>query len=80
MAITSKEIQSAYKKRMYEAGYKQMQIWVPRGSEGKAVKMERKLFVKRLESLTAGWSKTKLNRLFKDVLYYITEKLKKEEI
>jgi len=78
MTLKNKENQAAYKKRMYEAGYKQMQVWVPRDSEGKGVKLERKLFLKRIEALTAGWSKSKLKRLFKDVLNYITEKISKE--
>ena len=65
---------------MYEAGYKQMQIWVPRESESKTAKMERKMFLRRLESLTPGWSRAKLSRLFKDVLRYVTEKIKEEDL
>ena len=80
MPMTNKELQSAYKKRMSEAGYKQMQIWVPRESEGEAVKLERKMFAKRIELLTAGWSKTKISRLLKDVLHYAMDKIKKEDI
>jgi len=80
MALKNKELQANYRKRMYESGYKQMQVWVPRDSEGKSVKLERKLFIKRIESLTVGWSKSKLNRLFREVLNYISEKINKEEI
>ena len=80
MPLTNKEYQAAYKRRMYEAGYKQMQIWVPKKTEGKAVKIERKIFMKRLESLTAGWSNAKLNKLLKNVLNYISDKIKKEDI
>ena len=80
MAKTRKERQKEYRDRLYDAGYKQMLIWVPRESEGKAVKLERKMFIKRIESLTAGWSKTKLSRFFKDVLSYISEKIKQEDV
>ena len=80
MSMTNKEYQAAYKQRMYEAGYKQVQVWVPKGSEGKAVKLERKMFMKQIEALTAGWSKSKLSRLLKDVLKYITERIKQEDI
>ena len=76
MAMTSNEKQEAYRNRMYEAGYKQMRVWVPRGSEGKTAKMERKMFMVRLEALTAGWSKAKLSRFFSEVLKVIKGKIK----
>ena len=79
MPLSNKGRQAAYKKRMNEAGYKQMQVWVPIKSESKTVKMERKIFIKRVESLTVGWTKARLNRLFKDVIKYISVKIKKEE-
>ena len=79
MAMTSKEKSAAYNARMYAAGYKQMRVWVPRESEGKTVKLERKMFLSRLEALTAGWSKTRLNRFFRDALKIMTEKIKEEE-
>ena len=80
MAKTGKERLKEYRERLYSAGYKQVIIWVPKDSEGKAVKMERKMFLKRIESLTIGWSRAKLNRLFKDVIKHISEKIKKEGI
>jgi hypothetical protein len=76
MAMTPKERDEAYRSRMYDAGYKQMRIWVPRESEGKAVKMERKMFVARLEELTAGWSKARLSKLFSGTLKIIKERIK----
>ena len=74
--MTNREIQEAYKSRMYAAGYKQIQVWVPRNSEGKSVKMERRAFVAKLDELTTGWSKAKLSRFFADVLKIITKKIK----
>jgi len=79
MAMSNSEKQAAYKKNMQEAGYKRIQIWVPKDSEGKAEKLERDKFIKKIDLLTAGWSKTKLNRLFKDVLKYISEKTRQED-
>ena len=78
--MANRENQAAYKKRMYEAGYRQVQVWVPKESEGKTVKLERRRFVKKIELLTIGWSKTKLHRLFNDVIKYITEKIVQEDI
>ena len=80
MSLTNNEKQKAYRKRMREDGYKLMQIWVPKESENKTVKIERKMFMKRVELLTIGWSKTKLSRLFKDVLNYISEKISKGDV
>ena len=79
MALTNKEKSDAYRKRMYADGYRQMQIWVPRESEGKTAKLERKMFMKRLEALTAGWSKAKLSRFFSDVLKIVKTKIKEDE-
>ena len=76
MAKTHKESQKEYRDRMYESGYKQVQIWVPKESEGKKVKLERRMFAKQMDSLTIGWSKTRLSKLFKDVLNYVAEKIR----
>jgi len=78
MAMTSKEKNEAYRNRLYEAGYKQMRIWVPRESEGKTTKMERTMFIRRIEALTAGWSDKKLSKFFSDVLKIVKEKIKEE--
>ena len=80
MAMTSKEKNEAWRTRMYEAGYKQVRIWVPRESEGKTARMERKMFMVRLQALTVGWSKTKLSKLFSSVLKIIKDKTKEEEL
>ena len=80
MARSDKERQALRREKMRLAGYKQVLVWVPKESEGKAIKQDRKLFLKHIESLTIGWSKTKLNRLFRDVIKFITEKIKREDI
>jgi len=76
--MTNREKQAAYRERMYEAGYKQILIWVPRDSENKAVKMDRKDFMYKLEELTAGWSRAKLSRTFTEFLNII--KMKNREV
>ena len=78
MAKTGTERQEDYRNRMYEAGYKQMRIWVPRESEGKTEKLERKMFMTRLEALTAGWSKNKISKLLSELLKIVKEKIKEE--
>ena len=79
MPMTSKEKNAAYRSRMYAAGYKQMRIWVPRESEGKPAKLERKMFMAHLEALTAGWSTAKLSKLFSGILKTVKEKIKEDE-
>ena len=78
MAMTNKEKDQAYRERLYNAGYKQMRIWVPRNSEKEPIKTERRFFLKMLEALTAGWSKAKMSRLFSEILEAIKEKTKEE--
>ncbi|MDR2491031.1 MAG: hypothetical protein LBD20_06475 [Spirochaetaceae bacterium] len=82
MDITKKNrvAQKEYRERMYEKGYKQKRIWVPRESEGKAEQMKREAFLLRLEELTAGWSERRLSALFKKLLEYVemTEAMKKK--
>ena len=79
MAMTSKEKSQAYNTRMYAAGYKQMRIWVPRESEEETANMERKMFLVRLEALTAGWSKAKMAKFFSEELKLIKERIKEDE-
>jgi len=64
---------------MYDAGYKLMSIWVPKTSEGKAIKMERSIFLRRIEALTAGWPKKKLLIFFAEILEIVKEKIKEAE-
>jgi hypothetical protein len=76
MGMTNREIQEAYRERMYAAGYKQIRLWVPRDSEGKGVKTDRRAFIARLDTLTAGWSRTRLAQLFNELLAVIKMKTK----
>jgi hypothetical protein len=41
-------------------------------------KLERKMFLLRLEGLTAGWSKHKLSRLFSFLLKATKQKIKED--
>jgi len=79
MGMTNNEKAQAYRSRMYEAGFKQMRIWVPRESEGKAAKVDRKVFMAQIEALTAGWSERKLSDFFSETLTFIREKIKEEQ-
>jgi hypothetical protein len=72
--LTDREKQRAYRERKYAAGYKQIRLWVPRNSEGKDVKVFRKAFAARVEEATAGWSKAKLAKLFRELITIIKEK------
>jgi len=74
--MTNNELQEAYRERKYAAGYKQIRLWVPRNSEGRMVKMDRKAFMHKLEELTAGWNRTKLSQTFTELLKIITKKNK----
>ena len=76
MAKTNREKASDYRERMYDMGYKQMRIWVPRNSEKEPAKTERKIFLRRLEALTAGWSKYKLSELFSEILIIVQKRIK----
>jgi len=78
MAMTSKEKNLLYREKRYAAGYKQIRLWVPRGSEGKEVKLTREMFEAHLQALTAGWSKAKLSKLFSSILKSIKESEKEE--
>ena len=78
MAMTGNERVENYRAKMYEAGYKQKIVWVPMYSEGKKEKLERRMFLSRLEALTAGWSKTKLSNFFSRVLKLVKEMINEE--
>ena len=78
MATTVNERMRAFREKMYAAGYRQAQVWIPTKSEGKEAKMERRLFLRRLEALTIGWPKKKLSKFLSDVLKIIKEKIKEE--
>ena len=64
MAQTNTEHQRRFKERMYNAGFKQMQIWIHRKPEPNRLKMDRASFILKLDKLTAGWTETSLSRLF----------------
>ncbi|MDR2661843.1 MAG: hypothetical protein LBC31_02465 [Treponema sp.] len=74
--MTNTEKQEAYRNRKYAEGYKQVRLWVPRDSEGKDVKEVRRVFIARLDELTAGWSKTRISKLCKELLALIKTRSK----
>ena len=75
MAMTNNEKQEAYREKMYAEGYKQARIWIPRDSEGKDIKLQRKDFLRRIEALTYGMSKAKLSKIFSETLKIIKSKI-----
>jgi hypothetical protein len=64
LAYTNAENQRRFKERMYNAGFKQVQIWMQRKPEQNRLKMDRASFIVKLDKLTAGWTETTLSRLF----------------
>ena len=79
MRKTELQRQRERRARMYEAGYKQKNIWVPINSENESSKLERKIFMERITALTAGWSKPRLSKFFKEVLKIVNEKIKEDK-
>lgn len=64
MAYTNAENQRRFKERMYNAGFKQIQVWIHRKPEPTRLKMDRASFISKLDKLTAGWTETSLSCLF----------------
>ena len=79
MALSNKDYQRKFKDKMYAAGYKQMIVWVPRDSGKENKKIEQKIFIRRLTALTVGMSKTKLTRLYRDILVMVKDKKEEKE-
>jgi len=79
MAKTDVEKQRDRRARMYAAGYKQKNIWVPVNSEKEDANMEREAFTLRVTALTAGWPKRKISKLLKEVLEVMKLKIKEGE-
>ena len=78
MALTSKEKARAFKAKMYAAGYKQKQIWVPRQLGEKNGKITRNDFIRKLDELTADLSNKKQSDLFKELIRIIEQNRRKE--
>jgi hypothetical protein len=70
MSLTNTERQAVFKAKMYAAGYKQKQVWVPREDTGPdgGETMDRNGFIRKLDELTAGWSGAKLSELYKELV------------
>ena len=64
MPYTNQEKQRRFKEKMYEAGFKQMILWVKRKETRQTAKMTRREFVKSLNKLTYGWDEGSLTRLY----------------
>jgi hypothetical protein len=77
MAMNVKERSIRFRKKMYAAGFRQKQIWVPVKKEALTAKMLRKAFSEKLWELTAGWTRVRLSELF-NVLLKVIEKHAKE--
>jgi hypothetical protein len=67
-----KERQRRYRERMYDAGFKQVLVWVPEKVAGKF-----KSFIESLD-LTSKWSRKKLTGLL-DNLIQIVETTKEDK-
>jgi len=62
--LSNAEKQRKFKEKMYEAGFKQIVIWVKRKEARYVVKMKHSVFMKRLEKLTSGWNDGDLSGLY----------------
>jgi hypothetical protein len=76
MALTNAENQRRFKARMYDAGFRQMQIWIRQNPQRKHAKMDRKTFIGKLAKLTEKWDEITLSQLF--VLFIKIAEAKKE--
>ena len=79
MAMTNSERQEKFRKQMYDAGFKNLQIWVPKKSESRSIKLERKVFAGKLEEITAGWPRVRLTRLFNDLIQVVKKHAKEDK-
>ena len=61
--LSNKEKQRKFKEKMYEAGFKQIIIWIKR-KEVKHVKMKNREFMKRLEKYISGWDDGDISELY----------------
>jgi hypothetical protein len=62
--MTEIERQRNFRKKMYEAGFKQFFVWVKR-KEAKYIKnLKRDIFMKRLDRITSGWNDKELSELY----------------
>ena len=77
--LKNRTAQSAYKARMYAAGFKQKMVWVPRDNDEKESTLDRGAFIRKLDELTADWSAAKLSKLFGDLLKIVKAKAKEAE-
>jgi hypothetical protein len=69
------EKQRHYKEKMYAEGYKQTQVWVLRdGNIEKTLKGGANAFLRRLDMLTANWSKSKVTQLFEEIIETVTKR------
>jgi hypothetical protein len=57
---------------MYEAGLKQVQLWVMRKT--KDINLDQKTFIQKMKELTSGMSEEKLSKLYNLLLQIIEAK------
>jgi hypothetical protein len=56
---------------MYAAGYKQVMVWAARNPDDKAAKINRGVFIKRLDKMTGKWNAARLSKLYTLILNLI---------
>ena len=75
MDYTVNERQIRYRKKMYKAGFKIMQIWVKRKESARTEKLSLAEFRRRMKKLTAsGWDDYELSQLYQLLLKIIRGK------
>jgi NAD(P)H-dependent flavin oxidoreductase YrpB (nitropropane dioxygenase family) len=68
MSLTNAESQRKYKARMYEAGYKQVQVWTLRDPGKKPGRMDRNAFIRKVDELAAELSGPKRAKLYSGLI------------
>jgi hypothetical protein len=77
MAMTNSEKQEAFRKRMYDAGYKRVLLWVPRNKDTRPGKVDRRSAIRRLDELMAGLSPRKCSRIYQKIILEVEKQLAK---
>jgi hypothetical protein len=75
-----KEHQRKYREKMYEAGFRQVQLWVKRNEGIKEKRMNMKGFNEKLKKLTAGWGEEELSGLYNLFIKIIKAKKEAREL
>jgi hypothetical protein len=78
MALTGAERQQRFRERMQAAGYERLTVWVSRSGAEDTKRITREIFLRKLEKMTAEWSKEKRSKVFGELLSIVESKKEAE--